>query len=140
MGASKVLKAFSSFPEEKRIPEINEIIEREVEHILENQIYKYLKNSDGTRKEKAGWKRFGFPLFYQGDILEVLDSLTRLGIKDKRMEPALELVKSVQKDDGKWLLKHTFNGKMWIDIDKKHQSSKWITLRALRVMKRYYGS
>jgi hypothetical protein len=35
-----------------------------VENILENGVYRYLRNSDGTRKDKTGWKRFGFPLFY----------------------------------------------------------------------------
>jgi hypothetical protein len=65
--------------------------------------------------------------------------LTRLGVVDERMEPTIELVKAAQGDDGRWLLKHTFNGKMWIDIEEKHMPSKWITLRALRVMKRFYG-
>ena len=139
MGATKVLKAFSCFPENKRTAEIKSIIGREVENILENQVFKYLKNPDGSRKEKAGWKRFGFPIYYQSDVLEVLDTLTRLGVVDERMEPTIELVKSVQGDDGKWLLKHTFNGKMWIDIEEKHKPSKWITLRALRVLKRFYG-
>jgi hypothetical protein len=55
------------------------------------------------------------------------------------MGPTIELVKAAQGDDGRWLLKHTFNGKMWIDIEEKHKPSKWITLRALRVLKRFYG-
>jgi len=52
---------------------------------------------------------------------------------------ALKLVMDAQGDDGKWPLKHSFNGKMWADIDEKHKPSKWITLRALRVLKRYLG-
>ena len=139
MGSTKVLKAFSYIPEERRSPEIKAIIGREVENILENQVYRYLRNPDGSRKEKAGWKRFGFPIYYQSDVLEVLDTLTRLGVQDERMEPSIELVKAAQGDDGRWLLKHTFNGKMWIDIEEKHKPSKWITLRALRVLKRFYG-
>ena len=31
----------------------------------------------------------------------------------------------------------TLNGKMWIDIEQKGQPSKWITLRALRVLKNF---
>jgi len=118
---------------------MEEIIEREVESVLENGFYSYLRNPDGTRKDKAGWKRFGFPLFYQSDAIEVLDALTRLGVRDPRMEPAIDLVHEAQQEDGSWLLKHTFNGKMWADIDVKHEPSKWITLRALRVLKRYHG-
>jgi hypothetical protein len=139
MGAAKVLRAFSVIPAGRRSADIKAVIDREVESVLENGVYRYLRNPDGSRKDKADWKRFGFPLFYQSDILEVLDALTRLGVRDARMEPAMELVLDAQQGNGSWLLKHTFNGKMWIDIDVKHRPSKWITLRALRVLKKYYS-
>ena len=139
MGAAKTLRALSMIPPGERSDELEAVIEREVENVLENGIYRYLRNPDGTRKEKVGWKRFGFPLFYQCDALEVLDTLTRLGVRDGRMEDAMGLVLDAQGDDGRWLLKHTFNGKMWVDIDVKHQPSKWVTLRALRALKRYFG-
>jgi len=138
MGAAKTLRALSMIPPEKRTSDIEATIKREVENVLENGVYRYLRNPDGTRKDKAGWKRFGFPLFYQSDALEVLDVLTGLGVRDGRMEDALRLVLDAQGDDGRWLLKHTFNGKMWVDIDVKHQPSKWITLRAMRMLRRNY--
>jgi hypothetical protein len=31
--------------------------------------------------------------------------------------------------------KHSLNGKMWIDVEAKGRSSKWVTLRAMRVLK-----
>ena len=139
MGAAKMLKALSTIPPERRTREIEAVIGREVDNLLENGIYMYLRNPDGTRKEKAGWKRFGFPLFYQSDVLEVLDALTRLGVRDGRMDDSLNLVLDTQGEDGRWALKDTFNGKMWADIDVKHQPSKWITLRAMRTLRRYYG-
>jgi len=67
-----------------------------------------------------------------------LGSLTRLNIKDERMQDSLDLVVNLQRDDGKWLLKNTYNGKMWMDIEIKHKSSKWITLKALTVLKGFY--
>jgi hypothetical protein len=139
MGATKVLKALSLIPEERRSPEIRRVILREVGNLMDNNIYQYLRNPDGSRKDKAGWKRFGFPLFYQTDVLEILDTLTRLGVRDPRMKPSIDLVLDAQERDGTWLLKHTFNGKMIVDIDEKHKPSKWITLRAIRVLKRYYS-
>jgi len=122
-----------------RSPDVKRIIQREVGNILDNNIYQYLRNPDGTRKDKAGWKRFGFPLFYQTDALEVLDALTRLGVRDPRMKPAVDLVLGAQQRDGTWLLKDTFNGKMIVDIEEKNRPSKWITLRATRVLKRLHG-
>ena len=139
MGAVKVLKGFSRIPRRKLSSEVQNIINRYVEVILDNQIYKYLKNPDGNRKEKAGWKRFGFPVFYQSDVLEVLDILTELGVKDKRMQESVDLVVSNRDSGGRWLLKNTFNGKMLCDIEEKGKDSKWITLRALRVLKRFYS-
>jgi hypothetical protein len=137
MGATKVLKALSTIPEKLRTHEIKALIEREVENVLENGVYRYLRNPDGRRKDKAGWKRFGFPLFYQSDALEVLGTLTRLGVKDVRMLDTVELVKAAQQDDGSWLLKDTFNGKMWVDIEEKNKPSKWVTLRAMMSLKRF---
>ena len=98
----------------------------------------YLRDEKGQRKAKFGWKRFGFPLFYQSDALEVLDVLTKLGVKDDRMEKALDLVISKQ-EKGRWKLENTFNGKMWVDIEEKKNPSKWITLKAARILRRVYG-
>jgi len=137
MGRTKLLKAFSMIPEEMRAPEMKEIIKLEVEEILENGVYRYLRNPDGSRKDKAGWKKFGFPLFYQTDILEIMGSLTRLGVKDERMQDAIDVILEAQQPDGKWLLKNTYNGKMWVDIEEKHKPSKWVTLRAMYVLKNW---
>lgn len=42
---------------------------------------------------------------------------------------------SKQDGEGRWSMKHSLNGKMWSDIEKKGEPSKWVTLRALRVLK-----
>jgi hypothetical protein len=126
-------------PREKRGREIGAVIDREVENILENGVYRYLRNPDGSRKDKAGWKRFGFPLFYQSDALEILDTLTRLEVRDERMQDSVYLVLKGQRPDGRWLLDNTFNGKMWVDIEEKGRPSKWITLRAVRTLRRFHG-
>jgi hypothetical protein len=139
MGAIKVLKGLGNIPESKRDERIQKVIDREVERVLENQIFLYLRNGDGSRKEKTGWKRFGFPLFYQSDVLEVLDILTKLKVKDDRMQGAIKLVEDKRCDDGKWRLENTFNGKMIHDIEEKGKPSKWITLKALRTLKRFYS-
>ncbi|MBU7023991.1 MAG: nitrogen fixation protein NifH [Theionarchaea archaeon] len=139
MGGVKPLMAFSMVPEEERTEEMKRIIDEEVEIYLENEIFMYLKDERGERKPKPGWMRFGFPLFYQSDALEVLDVLTRLGVRDERMQKALDLVLSKQDENGRWNLENTFNGKMWVDIEEKRCPSKWITLRAVRVLKRMYG-
>jgi hypothetical protein len=52
------------------------------------------------------------------------------------MQEAIDLVIASRGKDGRWLLKNSYNGKMLCDIDVKGEPSKWITLRALRVLRR----
>ena len=138
MGGVKMLKALAKIPKEKRPKGLTEVIEHEIEIVLKNRVYRYMKNPDGSRKDKAGWKKFGFPLFYQSDALEVMDILTGLGIRDERMQDAIDLIHATQQKNGRWLLKNSYNGKMLCEIDEKHKPSKWITLRVARVLKRFY--
>ncbi|TET09659.1 MAG: hypothetical protein E3J86_07510 [Candidatus Thorarchaeota archaeon] len=138
MGAVKLLRGLAQIPRQKWSTDLERIINQEVEIILDNEIFRYLRNPDGSRKEKAGWKRFGFPLFYQTDILEVLDILTKLGVRDDRMQEAIDFVIKNQGKDGRWLLKNTYNGKMFCEIDEKNKASKWVTLRSLRILRRYF--
>jgi hypothetical protein len=76
---------------------------------------------------------------YQTDILEILGIMTRLGYKDERMQEAVDLVVKKQNDEGKWKLESTFNGRFQVNIEKKGEPSKWITLNALRMLKRFYS-
>jgi len=75
---------------------------------------------------------------YQTDALEILDMLTALGIKDSRMDEALNLVISKQDAMGRWRLENSYaSDRLLIPIGHQGEQSKWITLRAMRVLKRY---
>lgn len=137
MGAVKALKALSEIPGKKRNPKVQRTIADGAEFILKHHVHK--KSHDLTRVSRPGWRRFSFPLMYQTDILEILGILRRLGYKDERMQEAVDIVVSKQDATGKWILNDTFNGRFQADIEKKGEPSKWITLNALRVLKRYYG-
>jgi hypothetical protein len=58
--------------------------------------------------------------------------------KDPRLSEAVELVLSKQDEQGRWKMEYSYNGKMWADVEVKGQPSKWVTLRALRVLKRIH--
>lgn len=107
-----------------------------MEYLLIHHIYK--RSHDLSRISKPDWVRFGFPLMYQTDVLEILGILTKLGYRDKRMQEAIDLVTSKQDEEGRWKLENTFNGRFQTNIEQKGKSSKWITLNALKVLKRYY--
>jgi hypothetical protein len=76
---------------------------------------------------------------YQTDALEILGILTKLGYKDKRMQEAVNFVVSKQNTQGRWVLENTFNGRFQVNIEEKGKPSKWVTLNALKVLKRFYG-
>ena len=42
---------------------------------------------------------------------------------------------SKQDAAGRWKMEYTYNGKTWADIEEKGKPSKWVTLRALCVLK-----
>ena len=71
---------------------------------------------------------------YQTDVLEILGILTKLSVRDERMDEALALVAAKQDAQGRWELASTFNGRFVVDIEAKGQPSRWITLRALDVL------
>ena len=74
---------------------------------------------------------------YVTDVLQNLEVLTALGMgSDPRLRPAIDLLLSKQDEQGRWTMEYTYNGKTWTDVEIKGQPSKWVTLRALRVLKR----
>ena len=72
--------------------------------MLIHHIFKQSHNL--SKNAKPGWKKFGFPLMYQTDALEVLQILLKLGYRDDRMKEAVELVKSKQDEQGRWVLEN----------------------------------
>lgn len=132
----KSLKLFAEIPENKRTPEMEEYVVKGAEHMLNHHIHKRKKYSE---RGQFKWLEFGFPLMWNIDTLEVLGLLTKLGYKDDRMQEAMDLMISKQNEEGKWILENTYNGRFVTNIERKGKPSKWITLNALRVLKRFYG-
>lgn len=139
MGAVKALKALSAIPEGERSAEVNETIGKAAEFLLIHRVYKRSHNLN--RASKPGWLKFGFPLMYQTDALEILDILTGLNVRDGRMEDAVRVVLNKQGEDGRWRLENTYAGdRMLVPMGEKDEPSKFVTLRAMRVLKRYFSS
>lgn len=136
MGVVKALKGLSAIPQEKRTNEVNDTINRIVEFLLIHHIFK--RSHDLSKTSKPGWLKFSFPLMYQTDVLEILDILTELGINDRRMDEAIGIIIAKQDDMGRWKTENTSNtDRLLIPLEQKDEQSKWITFRAIRVLKRY---
>ena len=99
MGVAKALKALAAIPVHKRSDGVKSTIDAAAEYFLIHHIHK--RSHDLSRVSKPGWLRFGFPLMYQTDALEILGILTALGYRDERMQEAVDLVVSKQDNDGR---------------------------------------
>jgi hypothetical protein len=87
-------------------------------------------------KPSQNWWKFGFPVFYVTDLLQIVEALVALGYgKDPRLSRALALVREKQDRNGRWALDYDYTGKTWVAFRAKKQPNKWVTLRALRVLK-----
>ncbi len=137
MAVAKALKALAEIPAARRTEDVERTLTKGVEFLLAHHVFR--KSHDLSKVSKPGWRRFQFPLMYQTDVLEVAGILTALGCKDHRLDEAIALIVSKQDADGRWPLEQTFNGRFHADIEKKGRPSKWITLNALRVIKRFYS-
>jgi len=139
-GAVKATLALSRLPDEARTPLIRKAIQVSVEFLLgcDPAVADY-PTRENTKPSRS-WFRFGFPVFYVTDVLQNLEALTALGYGvDPRLGNAIALVLSKQDHLGRWKMEYSYNGKTWLDIEEKGQPSKWVTLRALRVLKRVAG-
>lgn len=102
------------------------------EYLLERRLLRRL--SDGEVIDE-GWIRFSFPNWWHYDVLRGLDYMRQTRQPDDRMDEALSLVGQHRRGDGRWLRQKVFPGAVHFDIDEPEgQPSRWITLRALRVL------
>ncbi len=136
-GAVKAMLAFAKLPEPARTPLIRRAIEAGLDFLLSRDPAVADYPMGWNDKPSGNWRKFGFPLFYVTDTLQNLEVLMRFGLAaDPRLRAAIALVRSQQDAQGRWALRYHYTGKTWIDPEEKGQPSKWVTLRALRVLKR----
>ncbi len=139
----EALAAISEIPRPARSRGMDRAVENGVEFYLQRGLFR-------EGKRYAPWFRFHYPVHYFYDVLVGLDVITRLGYgDDRRLRPALDLLTEKRRRDGTWLmdrvhpdvsasLKKDYSGREirgW-SLEPAGHRSKWITLTALRVLRR----
>jgi hypothetical protein len=137
------LSAFASLPRSRWTRRMKRSVERGVEFYLRRELHRQ------GRRHYAPWFRFHSPVHYYYDILVGLDVVTKLGYGgDKRLDPALSLLRGKRRVDGTWALESVHpdlgagagyrmkKGVTPFALETKGQPSKWITLTCLEVLKR----
>jgi hypothetical protein len=135
-GAVKTLLALGRVPEATRTPVMQAAIQAGVDFLLSVDPASAAYPTPYDTQPNLSWFRFGMPFGYVTDILQILEALDWLGYgSDPRLANAYALLRSKQDKLGRWKMEYTYNGKTWADIEQKGRPSKWVTLRAMRVLR-----
>jgi hypothetical protein len=134
-GAVKVMLAFSKYPREKRTLMMEKAIRTGVDFIFGVDPVTAAYPTGSSAKPSSVWWKFGFPLFYGTDLLQLAEAMVGLGYgRDPRLANTLKYIREQQDEDGRWKLRHNYNGKTWLDAGKGGRANKWVTFRALKVL------
>ena len=104
------------------------------EYLLQRELFR--RKSTGE-VAKATYLDFAFPYYWHYDVLRALDYFRRAHADpDPRMKEAVELLRSKEQPDGRWLLDRVHPGRVFFDLEGEvGKPSRWNTLRALRVLR-----
>jgi len=135
-GGVKVMLALGLLPATRRTPLIQRAIQQGIDFFFSTDPARADYPSGYSDKPSGNWWKFGFPVFYVTDLLQILEALILLEYgSDPRLANALDILRQKQDAQGRWSLDYDYTGKVWSDFGSKKQPSKWVTLRALRVLK-----
>jgi hypothetical protein len=136
--ALKVMLAFSRLPVEKRTDLIKRAMDIGVKFFLTGDPAKAEFPGHRTGVPDKKWWQFRFPSFWGADILQIAETFTALGYgADPRLANTFDIIRSKQDENGRWALEFTDRThKMWVKYGVLGEPNKWVTLRALRVLKR----
>jgi hypothetical protein len=138
-GAVKAMLALSKVPIPERTPVIDKAIRQGVDFLLSHDPAVADYPFGYGARPNSSWFKFGYPIGYVTDVLQNLEVLAALGHgQDARLAAALDMVEGKQDAQGRWKLEYGYNGKTWVNVEQKGKPSKWVTLRALRVLKAAY--
>jgi hypothetical protein len=135
-GAVKVMLALSKVPAKKRTPLIKKAIKQGVDFVfgIDPSTARYPTRL-GDKPNRAWWK-FGFPVFYVTDLLQLAEAMVNLGYgTDKRLATTLGIICEKQNEGGQWPLDYDYTGKTWLDFGEPKQPNEWVTWRALKVLR-----
>ena len=140
-GAVKAVLGLARIPAARRPPNVQRALDAGVAFLLSRDpaVADY-PMPYGNTKPNGSWFRLGFPSGYVTDVLQTLEALCEAGAAaDARLARAVDWLLEQQDDRGRWANRYAYQGKMVIDIDRPGEPSRWVTLRACRVLKAVAG-
>lgn len=112
------------------------------EYLLQRALFRRLSTGEPADER---YLFFLHPNRWHYDVLRALDyfrasSLQTRVAPDPRLGEAIDHVRARQMEDGRWPLDWNPTGRTWFDVDDgQGEASRWITLRAMRVLDWWHG-
>jgi hypothetical protein len=107
------------------------------ELLLKRRVYKKIKVDQAIR---PSFTQMSFPCRWFFDFLKALDWFASVNHPvDPRLTDAVMLLLKKRRKDGTWPVQAKHSGLVHFDMEKTGGPSRWNTLRALRVLKRYHS-
>jgi hypothetical protein len=139
-GAIKAVLALARVPVDRRTPAVQGALDRGADFLLSRDPAAADYPMGPNSSPSGSWFKPGFPLGYVADVLQTLEALCEAGrAVDSRLDRAVDWVVSQQDADGRWANLHCYSGQTGVNIDRHPSRSKWVTLRACRVLKSVAG-
>jgi len=109
------------------------------DYLLDRHLLRRLSTGEVAQPR---WLYLAFPTGWHYDPLRALDYLRDAGVTpDERTAEAIAVIASKRDADGRWPLEHAFHDELAVDLGEAlGQPSRWLTLRALRVLRWANGS
>jgi hypothetical protein len=117
-------------------PDVTAARRRGEEYLLTRSLFRR-RSTGGIASSE--FLKFEYPPRYKYNVLRALDYFRDAGVRpDARMDEAIRVVEESQQPDGRWLLDGTHNESLAFPfVESVGEPSRWITLRALRVLRWY---
>lgn len=101
-----------------------------VEFLLANRLF--IENADKR------FQKFSYPYRYRYDLLRALEYFASQELLfDDRMQSALDWLQRKRKKDGLWYLENQHKGNVHFSMEEVNAPSRFITLKALRILQVY---
>ena len=102
-------------------------------YLLERRLFR--RKTTGAVIDRD-WLRFSFPTWWHYDVLRGLEYLRDAAVApDERVVEAIGVVQRDRDPDGRWVLQNVYPGQAHFQMeDGEGKPSRWITLRAMRVL------
>lgn len=137
---SSVIDGFAEYLRrgyEYRTADVSAAMGAAAEALLARRLYQRRGSGEPIRVD---FTRLHHPARWYFDVLRGLEVVWAAGVRDDpRLDDALELLVRRRRRDGRWAATSQYPGETQLDYPRAGEANRWVTLRALRVLRRFGG-